>query len=67
MFGSFSVVKHEAAHLPAKEITNKLLQNLLCVYENTFHLKLLNGVKVIIIIIIIIITIIIIKIIKHVN
>jgi len=53
MSGSFSVVKHEAAHLPEKEIRNKLLQNLPCVYEMIFRIKLLNGGKVIIIIIII--------------
>ena len=52
MSGSFSVVKHEAAHLPEKEIRNKLLQNLPCVYEMIFRIKLLNGGEVIIIIII---------------
>jgi hypothetical protein len=53
MPGNFSVVKHAAAHLPAKGITNKLVQNLQCVYKAIFHLKLLSGGKVIIIIIII--------------
>jgi len=52
MPGGFIVVTHEAAHLPAKEIKNKLFQNLPRVYKTIFHLKLLNRENVIIIIII---------------